>query len=85
MNKTTIAHMIIERLAKQNGIILTFPTKVKGDLEKEHDWAMSVSGFNLINNFRDIFDEVCNEIDDQVASGEVIFTDMGIIIGTKHV
>jgi len=79
MNKTTVAHMIIERL-KHSGIELVFPEHVSGDLDKEHDWAMSTSGFDLINNFRDIFDDVCNDVDDKVEKGIVIFTDSGIIV-----
>ena len=79
MKKTTVAHIIIERLA-QRGVNLEFPDKVKGDLIKEHDWAMSTAGFDLINNFKDIFDEVCNEVDDQVENGSIIFTDLGLII-----
>ena len=79
MNKTTVAHIIIERLS-QCGVNLVFPEEVKGDLIKEHDWAMSTAGFDLINNFRDIFDEVCNEVDDQVENGSIIFTDLGLIV-----
>ena len=79
MNKTTVAHIIIERLS-QRGVNLVFPEEVKGDLIKEHDWAMSTAGFDLINNFRDIFDEVCNEVDDQVENGSIIFTDLGLIV-----
>jgi len=79
MNKTTVAHIIIERLTHR-GIILEFPNTVKGDLIKEHDWAMSTTGFDLINNFRDIFDEVCNEVDDQVQNGSIIFTDEGFVV-----
>ena len=79
MKKTTVAHIIIERLS-QCGVSLVFPEEVKGDLIKEHDWAMSTAGFDLINNFRDIFDEVCNEVDDQVENGSIIFTDLGLIV-----
>ena len=79
MKKTTVAHMMIEKL-NQSGINLVFPDHVAGDLNKEHDWAMSTTGFDLINNFRDVFDDVCNEVDAQVESGLIIFTDDGEII-----
>jgi len=79
MKRTTVAHMIIEKL-RQSGIDLVFPSHVSGDLNKEHDWAMSTTGFDLINNFKDMFDSVCDEVDAQVESGEVIFTDDGIIV-----
>jgi len=79
MKKTTVAHMIIEKLSL-SGIDLVFPSHIAGDLNKEHDWAMSTAGFDLINNFKDVFDDVCNEVDAQVESGSVIFTDAGIIV-----
>ena len=67
-NETTVAHIIIERL-KNRGVNLEFPDNIKGSIIEEHDWAMSSAGFDLINNFRDLFDEVCNEVDDLVESG----------------
>ena len=79
MKKTTVAHMIIEKLS-QSGIDLVFPSHIAGDLSKEHDWAMSTAGFDLINNFKDVFDDVCNEVDAQVESGSVVFTDAGEVI-----
>ena len=79
MKKTTIAHIILERLRQMN-IHLKFPSSITGDLVKEHDWAMSTSGFDLINNFRDVFDDVCNEVDEQIDTGNMVFTDEGVII-----
>jgi hypothetical protein len=79
MNKTTVAHIIIERLTHR-GITLEFPDTVKGDLIEEHDWAMSTAGFDLINSYSDVFNEVCNEVDDQVQNGSIIFTDEGFVI-----
>ena len=78
-NRTTVAHLILERLEKQ-GISLPFPEHVKGDLMKEHDWAMSTSGFNLISNFKELFEEVCEDVDELVNTGKVIFTGDGILI-----
>ena len=78
-NRTTVAHLILERLEKK-GLSATFPEHVKGDLMKEHDWAMSTSGFNLISNFKELFEEVCEEVDDLVDTGKVTFTEDGILI-----
>ena len=68
-NRTTVAHLVLEHLEKQ-GISLPFPEHVKGDLVKEHDWAMSTSGFNLISNFQELFDKVVFTED-----GSLIFHD----------
>lgn len=78
-NRTTVAHLILEHLEKQ-GISLPFPEHSKGDLVKERDWAMSTSGFNLISNFQELFDEVCEDVDDLVSTGKVVFTEDGILI-----
>ena len=79
MKQTTVAHMIIEKLAEQ-GINLEFPPQYGGNLLIEHDFAMRTDGFDLINRFPDLFHETCDLIDQMIELGECHFTDEGIVV-----
>ena len=79
MNQTTVAHIIIERLTEQ-GLKLEFPEKYRGDLLTEHDFAMRTDGFDLINQYPDLFHEACDLVDQMIESGECHFTDEGIVV-----
>ena len=74
MNKTTVAHLIVERLARE-GIKLEFPKEYKGDISLEHDWV-----FVLMKRYPNQFREVCEEVDEMIKEGLCQFTDDGIII-----
>lgn len=80
MEKTTIAHIMLERLEKQ-GITIEISPHVEGDIIEEHDWLMSGSnGPMFLERFGDLFQEICIEIDKGIALGEVTFLDDGTII-----
>jgi hypothetical protein len=79
MKTTSVAHLMIERLASQ-GCTFTFPDTVSGDMIEEHDYAMSSAGFDLINQFQKLFNDICNEVDLMIASGTVHFTDEGLVV-----
>jgi len=73
MEKTTVAHLIIEKL-EQQGQSIDFPNHIKGDLIKEHNWAFfDRDGPMLMTNQKDLFHEVCDEIDKGVENGTIIF------------
>lgn len=71
--KTTVAHLIAERL-EENGELIEIPEDIKGDLVKEHNWMFfDRDGPMLMSNQRDLFHEVCDEIDKGVKDGTIIF------------
>ena len=73
MNKTTVAHLVAERL-EQQGEKIEIPDEIKGDLIKEHNWLFfDRDGPMLMTNHTALFHEVCNELDTSIASGETIF------------
>lgn len=77
--QTTIAHIIIERL-RLAGVHINFPDHIKGDMMKEHAWAMfSQEGPKLMVNHKELFENVCKEIDHAIAEGVAIFGDDGLI------
>ena len=63
--KTTICHMVIEKL----GTDFEFPEEVKGDLSKEHGYAMPI----LMKEHRALFFEVCDEVDKMIEQGVIYF------------
>ncbi len=79
MKQTTVAHLIIKRLSII-GIKLVFPDEYKGDLLTEHDFAMRTDGFDLINQYPDLFHEVCDEVDRMIEDGSCHFTDDGVVV-----
>lgn len=73
MEKTTIAHLIIEKL-NQEGIIIEFPDDIKGDVIKEHNWSFfNRDGPMIMSNHTELFHEVCNEVDEWIKDGTIIF------------
>jgi hypothetical protein len=71
--KTTVAHLIAERL-EEKGESIEIPDEVKGDLVKEHNWMFfDRDGPMLMSNQRDLFHEVCDEVDKGVEDGTIIF------------
>lgn len=79
MEKTTVAHLIAEQLAKQ-GISIDFTEDVRGDIIKEHDWMMTdPEGPMLMTNHSKLFQEVCANVDKQINEGAMIFHDDGTI------
>jgi hypothetical protein len=84
--KTTIAHIIIERL-KQTKTIIDFPAEFQGDLEKEHNWALfSPTGPKLMKNYPEMWGNICTEIDFAINEGVAHFGDNGIItISQGHI
>lgn len=85
-NRTTIAHILIERL-RLSGTNLYFPDKLDGDLIAEHDWAiLDPEGPQIMKNYRELFTNICQEIDYAVQEGVVYFDeqDGSIYIQDKH-
>jgi len=78
--QTTVAHIMVNHLAKQGKLVL-FPIEITGDMRKEHRWAMSTEGADLIHRYPDVFHEVCELVDDAIEAGEIAFLDDGTIIG----
>lgn len=73
MEKTTVAHLMIERLAL-DGNKIEIPDDIKGDLVKEHNWLFfDREGPSLMSLDRNLFHEVCDEIDKLMEKGEIIF------------
>lgn len=73
MNKTTVAHLIVERLEEKEEKI-EIPSEVKGDLIKEHNWLFfDREGPMLMTNQNKLFHEVCDEIDKGIENGTIIF------------
>ena len=71
--KTTVAHLIAERL-EAKGEKIEIPEEAKGDLIKEHNWMFfDRDGPMLMSNQRDLFHEVCSEIDKGIEEGTIIF------------
>ena len=78
--ETTIAHIVIERLNHSLKKKIIFPDIVKGNLMKEHAWAMfSQTGPKLIVNHKDLFENVCKEVDHAIAEGVVVWDGTGKI------
>jgi len=74
-NRTTIAHILIERL-RETGTNIEFPENLEGDLIKEHNWAIfSEDGPKIMKNHRDLFYHICNEVDYAVSEGVAYFDD----------
>lgn len=81
--KTTIAHIIIERLNHSKNKI-TFPESFNGDLVKEHNWALfSPEGPKLMSSYPKLWNNVCEEIDYAIAEGVAHFSDTGVITITE--
>ena len=78
--QTTVAHIMVGHLAKK-GILVLFPIEITGDMHKEHRWAMSTEGADLMHRYPDEFHEVCELVDDAIEIGEIAFLDDGTIIG----
>ena len=71
--KTTVAHLIAERL-ETLGEKIEIPEEVKGDLIKEHNWMFfDREGPMLMSNQTELFHKVCNEIDKGIEDGTIIF------------
>lgn len=71
--KTTVAHLIAERL-EEKGEKIEVPEQVKGDLIKEHNWLLfDRDGPMLMLNQNKLFHEVCDEIDKGIEDGTIIF------------
>jgi len=86
-NRTTIAHIIIERL-KETGTIIEFPKELNGDLIEEHNWAViNPQGPKLMSSHRELFMNVCQEIDYAVGAGVAYFDgeDGSIYMQTSHI
>tara|TARA_R110001592_G_scaffold71619_7_gene218835 strand:- start:3422 stop:3706 length:285 start_codon:yes stop_codon:yes gene_type:complete len=72
-NKTTVAHIVIERLIEA-GSEINFPPGIAGDLKKEHDWAVfNENGPKIISNHKKLFENVCTEVDYAVNEGVAFF------------
>jgi len=78
MKKTTLAHLMIDRMAT-DASQFDWPIEYKGDLLKEHGWAMDTSGGNFMERWPDLFEQICYEIDEWIAGGIVVFHDTGLI------
>jgi len=71
--KTTVAHLIAERL-EEKGEKIEIPNEFKGDLIKEHNWLFfERDGPLLMTNQTKMFHEVCDEIDKGIEEGTIIF------------
>ena len=71
--KTTVAHLIAERL-EEKGEKIEVPDQVKGDLIKEHNWLFfDREGPMLMLNQNKLFHEICDEIDKGIEEGTIIF------------
>jgi len=78
--ETTVIHIVLERLKDQKVELPDYPEDVAGDLIKEHNWVISNPDINLLKNHRDLFDNVCLEVDHAVKEGVVIFNgETGVI------
>lgn len=74
-NKTTVAHIVIERL-RASGVKIDFPNDISGNLKKEHDWAVfNENGPKIISNHKKLFENVCTEVDYAVQEGVAFFDD----------
>jgi hypothetical protein len=79
MEKTTVAHLMAEKLADQ-GVNISFTEDVSGDIIKEHDWMMTnPEGPMLMTNHSKLFQEVCADVDKRINEGTMIFHDDGTI------
>ena len=78
--ETTVVHIVIERL-KDNGVeVPDYPEDIRGDLVKEHNWGLSSPDLNLLKNHKEIFENVCKEVDYAVNEGVAIFNgETGVI------
>jgi hypothetical protein len=74
MRQTTLAHIMLERLADKIPET-TYPDNIKGNLVEEHNWTISF----LIRTQRELFEQVCKEIDEMIADGRAHFGDDGVI------
>ena len=86
-NRTTIAHIIIDRL-NLAGTKISFPENLNGDLIKEHNWAvLDPEGPKLMLNQKELFMNVCKEIDYAVSEGVAYFDDKdgSIYMQTSHI
>ena len=74
-NKTTVAHIVIERL-RTSGVEIEFPLDISGNLKKEHDWAIfNEKGPKIMSNHKKLFENACTEVDYAVQEGVAFFDD----------
>jgi hypothetical protein len=77
--ETTVAHIVLERLNAGNENIV-IPKEFEGNLIAEHHWLMfSESGPKLMLNHKDLFQNVCQEVDYAINEGVASFSDEGVI------
>jgi hypothetical protein len=83
---TTVAHIMISRLDKYHAYHVSFPKDISGDLGMEHDWAFAPGpeGANLMVRFPELFQQVCELVDDALECGDIVFLDDGTIIGWEE-
>ena len=78
--ETTVAHIVLERLKEAGQEIPEYPEHVKGDLVLEHNWVMSHPELNPLLNHKEVFNNVCKEVDYAVNEGVAIFNgETGVI------
>jgi hypothetical protein len=83
--QTTVAHIVLERLnaAGENIII---PKDFEGNLTAEHHWLMfAETGPKLMLNHKELFHNVCQEVDYAINEGVASFSDEGIITVQQNI
>lgn len=66
--KTTVPHLVLERhphIARA----IEIPEDIKGDLDKEHDFLFPL----IMKDFPTEWDSVCEEVDESVEGGSMVF------------
>lgn len=76
MNQTTVPHIVASRI----NLEVSFPEDIEGDLVKEHNFLIfDERGPKLMVNYKQLFEDVCKEVDYAVSEGVAHFGDDGII------
>lgn len=75
MERTTIVHLMIERInEKREKELIEFPEDIRGDLIKEHNWGLfDKDGPKLMQTHNLLFLTICQEIDEKINDGTIIF------------
>jgi len=72
--KTTVAHMVMDKL-KEKGISLDIPDTSIGDLLSEHDAVIET----IMREFNELFLDACTRVDNLLDEGMISFDDDGLI------